>query len=482
MVSSIYQLVCHMQQKHGTKTAFQYFEDDQLVQVNYQEYTSAIRHFASYLIETYPNIQDKKIAVIARNSYAYMVCLLGVMLSGAVVIPLNREESWENLQYEIEFSETSLIYSDAEYLEKEPQFAEKYADMLQNVNTCVTHTEETELKDCPDTSKMAMLIFTSGTTGVSKGTMLAQKTIFGPLKIFGMSQEDRKAIFAGTYTGGKRVFFVLPMYHAFGLSFALSTGYAGDVLNLCTDLKNMYHDLKEMGCDYTAVVPMYMDMWRKDIRRGRQHRLGDMKTIWFAGAKANPDTVMELEAHGIKVVSHYGLSETIGKGFNDWEVSKHEFKSVGQADEGVQAKLVDGEVCMKGDCIALGYYKNQEATDQVMIDGWFHTGDLGYMDEENNLYLTGRKKNLIILASGENVSAEELEILLVKNMDITEVVVKEKQGKICAEIFCLPEKQEEIKAFVAQVNSTLAYYKHISRVDFVDQPFAKTATGKIKRI
>lgn len=482
MVSSIYQLVCYMQEKHGTKIAFQYFENHQLVKVNYQEYSSAIQHFASYLVETYPNIGDKKIAVIARNSYAYMVCVMGIMLSGAVVVPLNCEDSWENLQYEIEFSETSLIYSDGEYLEKESQLTKMYGDMLQNVNNCVTHTEEVALQDCSDTEKMSMLIFTSGTTGVSKGVMLAQKTIFGPLKIFCMSQEDRTAILDENYIGGKNVFFVLPMYHTFGLSVALSTGYVGDRLNLCSDLKNLYHDLKEMGCDYTAVVPMYMEMWRKDIRRGRQHRLGDMKTIWFAGAKANPDTIMELETHGIKVVSHYGLSETIGKGFNDWEVSKHQFQSVGQADEGVQAKLVDGEVCLKGDCIALGYYKNPEATAQVMIDGWFHTGDLGYMDEEKNLYLIGRKKNLIILASGENVSAEELEILLLKNRNVIEVVVKEKQGKICAEIFCLPEKQEEIKAFVAQLNRTLARYKHISLVDFVNRPFEKTATGKIKRI
>ena len=144
-------------------------------------------------------------------------------------------------------------------------------------------------------------------------------------------------------------------------------------------------------------------------------------------------------------------------------------------------KLEDGEVCFKGTAVALGYYKDPEGMAEAFRDGWFHTGDLGYLDEDGDLYITGRKKNLIILSNGENVSPEELETLLLKNANIREVVVKEKDDKICAEIYCDVQMQDAIEAYINQVNKSLPYYKQIVLTEYRTEPFERTASGKIKR-
>jgi len=156
---------------------------------------------------------------------------------------------------------------------------------------------------------------------------------------------------------------------------------------------------------------------------------------------------------------------------------------VGKPDDHVQYKLDEtGEICIKGDCVMLGYYKDPEATAEVIdADGWFHTGDLARMDEEGFYYITGRKKNLIILDSGENVSPEELEKLLGKCADIKECIVKEMGKKIGAVICCEPEKEQAVRTFVTELNRTLPLYKRISAVECTAEPLPRNALGKLLR-
>ena len=156
---------------------------------------------------------------------------------------------------------------------------------------------------------------------------------------------------------------------------------------------------------------------------------------------------------------------------------------MGKPDDHVQYKLDEtGEICIKGDCVMLGYYKDPEATAEVIdADGWFHTGDLARVDEEGYYYITGRKKNLIILASGENVSPEELEKKLALCPAVTECIVKEKGQKICAVVYCPEDKQEEVRAFVTEVNRSLPLYKRISAVEFTAEPLPRNALGKLLR-
>ena len=193
--------------------------------------------------------------------------------------------------------------------------------------------------------------------------------------------------------------------------------------------------------------------------------------------------LLELAQNGFVVNQCYGMTETFGDGIlNFTQVEKH-MSAVGKPDDHVQYKLDEtGEICIKGDCVMLGYYKDPEATAEVIdADGWFHTGDLARMDEEGFYYITGRKKNLIILASGENVSPEELEKKLALCPAIIECIVKEKSQKICAVIHCPEDKQEEVRAFVTEANRSLPLYKRISAVEFTAEPLPRNALGKLLR-
>ena len=156
-------------------------------------------------------------------------------------------------------------------------------------------------------------------------------------------------------------------------------------------------------------------------------------------------------------------------------------RSVGQPISGVEIKIEDGEVCLRGEAMMKGYYKDTIATAQVIQNGWLHTGDLGYLDEDGYLYLTGRKKNLIILASGENINPEEVEVLISQCPEVEEVLVKEKNGRLCAEIFCAIDQQKTVANYISELNKTLALYTRVSLAEYREQPFEKTATGKIKR-
>ena len=156
---------------------------------------------------------------------------------------------------------------------------------------------------------------------------------------------------------------------------------------------------------------------------------------------------------------------------------------MGRACFGTQYRIApDGELCIRGDMVTKGYYKDPTATAEVLdADGWFHTGDLARTDKEGYYYITGRKKNLIILDSGENVSPEELEKLLSGCTAVQECLVQEKGQKICAQIFCPQADQAAVRDFVTQLNRTLPMYKRITALVFRDEPLPRNAAGKLDR-
>ena len=220
-----------------------------------------------------------------------------------------------------------------------------------------------------------------------------------------------------------------------------------------------------------------------DFKRGRVSRLNGLWDLCCSSAALDPRMLLELAQNGFVVNQCYGMTETFGDGILNFTQTADHMSAVGKPDDHVQYKLDEtGEICIKGDCVMLGYYKDPEATAEVIdADGWFHTGDLARMDEEGFYYITGRKKNLIILASGENVSPEELEKKLALCPAITECIVKEKDQKICAVIYCPEDKQEEVRAFVTEVNRSLPLYKRISAVEFTAEPLPRNALGKLLR-
>jgi long-chain acyl-CoA synthetase len=276
---------------------------------------------------------------------------------------------------------------------------------------------------------------------------------------------------------------LLPLFHMACFVCVMSYPPAGWALNLCGDVRDFYRDLGLMHSDVMASAPMLVETIYNDMKRGRVSRLNGLWDLCCSSAALDPRMLLELAQNGFVVNQCYGMTETFGDGILNFTQVEKQMSAVGKPDDHVQYKLDEtGEICIKGDCVMLGYYKDPEATAEVIdADGWFHTGDLARMDEEGFYYITGRKKNLIILASGENVSPEELEKKLALCPAITECIVKEKGQKICAVIYCPEDKQEEVRAFVTEVNRSLTLYKRISAVEFTVEPLPRNALGKLLR-
>ena len=177
------------------------------------------------------------------------------------------------------------------------------------------------------------------------------------------------------------------------------------------------------------------------------------------------------------------MTELAGYGLLNIAQEGEHLRALGKPDGFCEIKLDEtGEICVRGDVVMLGYYKDPEATAEAIDkDGWLHSGDLARVDEDGFYYITGRRKNLIILDSGENVSPEELESLLAKCPAVKECVVKEKGKKICAVIYCEEAKQEEVREYITATNRTLPLYKRMSAVEFSTEPLPRTGTGKLLR-
>ena len=207
----------------------------------------------------------------------------------------------------------------------------------------------------------------------------------------------------------------------------LGFAYVGKTQILNTDFRYLFDDLIRMKCNLSLIVPQIMHSLAKLLSNGNS--LESLKALCCSGASIAPEVLKAFMARGIGVSIAYTMTETCGVGTFHVVNESGKYSSVGKPGKDMEILIQDGEICFRGDSVSPGYYKNPKATAEVVQDGWLHSGDLGYMDEDGYIYITGRKKNLIILASGENVSPEGLEALLLKNSSIREVLVKEKNDR-----------------------------------------------------
>ena len=187
--------------------------------------------------------------------------------------------------------------------------------------------------------------------------------------------------------------------------------------------------------------------------------------------------------NGFYINQCYSMTELAGDGLLNVEQDAAHIGALGKPAQESEHKVDEtGEICVRGGSVMLGYYKDPEATAEVIDkDGWLHTGDLARVDDEGYYYMTGRKKNVIILDSGENVSPEELENLLAECADIKECLVKEKGKKICAVVYCDADKQQAVRDFITETNRTLPLYKRMTAVEFAAEPLPRNAMGKLLR-
>ena len=482
MVTSLYQSLCNMETIYADRVAIRYYDEAKqgVTEVYYRQYAQDLRRFVSFLRSKAGDVKGQRVAILARNSYHYVICMYGTVLAGGVAVPLNMGKNWDEIQYELDLVEPVCVLQDGEYLQREPALADAYSAKLEPMDVFTAFAPAQDVKEVEDLAAMAFIMFTSGTTGRSKGVMLSQKNLFSAMPAFLDPFDDVKK-YTGWNTDEFSSLSALPMFHISAMTSLVSWSITGHSINLCNNLKYFYRDLGAMHSEVMAVVPVLLKSIYSDVMKGRRERLNGLRVLTCGAAMFDPKMRSDLMDKGFFVAQMYGLTETCGDGaWNSSQEAKH-LTSVGHVDLSCEYKLDDGELCMRGNPIMLGYYKDPEGTAEVIdADGWFHTGDIARVEEDGYMYLTGRKKNVIILDSGENVSPEELEKLLVPCADIQECIVKEKDKKICAVIYCDPAKQDAVKEFVTGVNRGLPLYKRMV-TQFSAQPLPRNAMGKLLR-
>ena len=481
VLDNVYDLITiNMEDRFKDNVAFRFYDtaNDAVTTILYKDYVQDIRKAVNYFQSTIPEIKGKKICLLTKNSYEYAVNSFGVVAAGAVLVLLNQRKSWDELSYELGLVEPAAILTDGDDYGFNDQLKAAYGDILRPMDGFRSY-EPGELTRCIDHEALMILMFTSGTTGRSKGVMLCERNFFAVMHhhvsvghhICEAKQDPDLIVDHLT---------VLPMFHlgAFGCLF--SGPWMGWAQNLGS-LRSFYKDLQRMPSQDMAAVPVLVESIHHDLMSGRREKLGQLWALNCMSAMFNPKTLLDLTRNGILISQFYGCTETTGGGLINFAADPEHIGAVGKPDGHCEYKLDDGELCMRGDPIMLGYYKDPEGTAEVIdADGWFHTGDIARVEEDGYMYLTGRKKNVIILDSGENVSPEELEKLLVPCADIRECIVKEKDKKICALIYCDPAKQETVKEFVTGVNRGLPLYKRMVP-ELSAQPLPRNAMGKLLR-
>ncbi len=443
----------------------------------YADYLRDMKRCAYQLEAQLGNIEGKHICLLANTDYQYMVLVGAIVFSRAVVIPLNNYEIMDNLQYAISQAEAdALILPDAE--EKR---AFKDLTLISQEKLFATISEasdEKELVDFKDeeADNLALILFTSGTTSLSKGVALSVRNLYGNIR----------RIFPGAYLEGKEdtvnahAYTNFPMYHLGGIIAWLSWTANGSTICISRDAKHVLSDLENISIDFAAVTPALLKMWVNCIKRGRKDRIGNPRHIISGGALIEPPLIKFFMDNGITVGQYYGMTETGTAVTANFDMDNH-IDSIGRSADGAEVFCIDGEICVRSWSNMLGYYKNPEETKECMKDGVVYTGDLGRVDDEGYVYLTGRKKNLIILSGGENVSPEEIETKVYENSLVKECKVFEKKDRIAIEIYAPDQDEQSIKDYISNLNQTLPAYKKIYFVEFRDTEFDKTATGKIKR-
>ncbi len=516
------QFVDFMERTYGEKTAFVYEEEKTEKTASYAKFTGDINALGAYFMSI--GFQGERIALYGENSYEWIVTYFAAIVSGNVIVPIDKEISGAEVVNLVNDCEAkALIYSasqktNIESVKAEMKTVERFFEISQLQGLfekgaeIIAGGDERILKREQDIDKLCALIYTSGTTGRPKGVMLCQKNL-----MFDMCNSCRNLL------EPPNTVVVLPLNHTFGMmAGVLCQVYAGYKTYINNNLRNVLRDINTLKPQHISVVPLfaetfYKGIWKNAKKSGKDkilkflikvsnglRRVGiDLRRVFFksvidafggelemlivGGAPLDLKVAKGFEDLGITVIGGYGITECSPIISTDRN-KDYKFGSAGLPIPGVSVKVDspdengEGELLVKGDIVMLGYYNNPEATAEVFDGEWFRTGDYGRVDDEGFIFITGRKKNIIITPNGKNVYPEEIEAVLQKVEGIGEVVVYEDEKLICAEIYTeTPENKDAIKAEVFALNKTLPSYKQVQRVVFRDTEFEKTTTKKIKR-
>ncbi len=535
---------------YGNKKAYKIKKNEEYIYITHKEVRDMINALGTALINM--GLKDKRIAVIGEGRYEWEIAYLSIVCGTGIVVPLDKSLTENELKNLIRKSEVEAIFCSGKYVETLEKFKntgvgklkhlismdleqhkhgvysqleliEDGKELLKNGDTRFLNAEIN-----PD--EMSIMLFTSGTTSEPKIVALSHKNICSNLmdigSILDVNSED---VFLS----------VLPIHHVFectvGFLFSL---YKGATTVFCTGLRHVAENLKEHKISIMANVPgvyervlkmLKMKLKKegklekiledeqkyKDLPVGEKkekfkevHEMlgGNIKLLISGAAALEKSVEEEYRLLGFNLVQGYGLTETspvVGVGSKRF----HKIGSIGKSVPSVEAKIVDankdgiGELVVKGPSIMLGYFGNKEATDEVLKDGWFYTGDLARMDDEGYIFICGRKKSVIVLKNGKNIFPEEIENLVNRIEGVTESFIFGKQRgsdkddikinvkvvfdrEIVKDVYKVEtdeEIYEAIRAKIKEINKLMPQYKAIRGMILSEEPLIKTTTNKIKR-
>ena len=537
--SSIREMLDMAVAENGNDIAYIYRDkngDD--VSVSFREFNEVTENLGAAL--TSLGLGKSHIANVSENSYKWITVYLTVLKSAGVYVPIDKElpdgdkthlicdsnseavffsaknEAWvrdnmdkmPNVKYfiglDLEASENEKILSYKELIEKGKSIDKSEYDSLKS-----------------DPNELKMLVYTSGTTGMSKGVMLSEHNLCSSV-YYGLQVSQI----------WERGLSVLPYNHTYeGVCDILVSLHYRTTLCICAALKDVAKDLKHYKPVYIYVVPAFAEVLYSKVmstikKQGKENTLkfgikltralrkigidkrkqifaqihenfgGNLRKIVCGGAPIRPEIGQFFDDIGIALIGGYGITECSPLvSVNDESFLSYdtvgfrlpclEWRIDSPNEEGI------GEICVKGDVVMLGYYNNPEQTAEVLKDGWFYTGDYGYITKDDQLVITGRKKNIIVLNNGKNIYPEEIE-KRIGNIDyITEVVVRSlknargEEYSLMAEVYIEDEEtvyaEEKVLSDIQDKLADLPDYKNVTKVVIRKEPFDKTTTRKIKR-
>ena len=562
-LNNIYELYKRGADTYGAHPLYRFNRDkEDEVTVNYDEYITFLQKMILAMGEL--GVKDNKVIVVGETSVQWITSYVSTVAAGGIIVPLDPGILEDEMINFINLAEAKVVVYSKTF---EKLFTERGAELktvemfVQTDKSTFTLTtsepyeagryttfnnilalgeylyanlgEDGFVLPEQNTEGMSILLFTSGTTGTSKGVMLSQKNICAVMKgieptLNVLDQYDS-------------VMSVLPIHHTYEMSAGiLAPMIYGMTINISDGIKYVAKNMKQFRPSVMALVPLFVATLYKTImknvkKQGKEKTLkrgmaisnfllklrvdlrkklfaqvlealgGRLKYFIVGGAALNPELVDGFRSLGVHVSQGYGITECAPLisviGLKDYNPA-----SCGKAMPGMQVMIdkenpddLTGEIVVKGDNVMLGYYNAPELTSEVLSNGWFRTGDYGYVDKKGYIYITGRKKNIIIASNGKNVFPEEIEEYISDIPLVEEVVVvgrdEKKNGEVSIVAIVYPNAEEceaagltdeeaiynAINEKLTDINKSLVAYKHVNKLEIRNEPFEKTAARKIKR-
>ncbi len=516
---------------------------NEIVGIKYSKFIEDIKSLGSYLLSL--NLKSNRVAIISKNRYEWGVSYLATATSDLIVVPLDKSLPEEELFSLIKRSEADVIIYDNIYDESIRKIKEDndtnlnyFINMDTQLNRCIEEGKALYLKNnCKykkvkiDSEKMRFMLFTSGTTSTSKCVMLSHKNICANIEQISATLDVTK---------DDTLLSFLPLHHTFectaGFLYVISVG---GKIAFCDGIRHMVENMREYQITAMISVPalyegIYKRVWKQITNSKKEKQVKVALKASEALLKVGVDMRRQLfkqihETFGghvrFLVSGAAGIDPKVAKGFNDFGITMYqgygltetspvvsvenmEFArngSVGKPMKKIEVKIDEpdsdgiGEILVKGPNVMMGYYKDEAETKKVLSHGWFKTGDLGKIDKDGFIFITGRKKDVIVLKNGKNIFPEELEALVNKIDCVKESMVyggKDKMGDVEVRVKIVYDKDEVVEKLgviddddlekyfwenIKRVNKEMPTYKYIKNMILTDEPLIKTTTNKVKR-